>query len=455
VGSVQQLTTNISRLPRDLNPLEIFCSIREQFEGDKFLLESVEGTTKTARYSFVGFDPILRFRSKGNRIEISTEGQVERTEGNPVSALRNILGAYRVGSVGITPFSGGLVGYLSYDLVRQFEDLPALKPDSLGLPETCLVMPRHLVCLDHVANECLLISHGTDRADAIELGSSSGPSPVRVGRFTSWMGKEDYEEAVEKARQYIVDGEIFQVVLSLRYDANFKGDPLSLYELLRRVNPSPYQYYLDFPDTKIVGSSPEMLVRLEKGRLVSRPLAGTRPRGKDIEEDERLRMEMLLDEKERAEHLMLVDLARNDLGRVSTYGSVVVDELMSTEKYSHVQHIVSNVTSQLRPDKDALDTLGAVFPAGTVTGAPKVRAMEIIEELEPYRRGPYAGAVGYFDFRGNMDLAIAIRTMFTSPGKLHLQAGSGIVYDSDPEREFTECRNKLKALYAAIGGHAE
>ncbi len=450
-----QLSTDIVRLPRDHSPLAIFCNLREQFEGEKFLLESVEGTAKTARYSFIGFDPILTFKSTGNRIQISMHNETTETEGDPISALRSLLRTYRVGSVGITPFSGGLVGYLSYDLVRQFENLPSLKPDNLGLPETYLVMPRHLVCVDHIMKECLLISHGAEKPGSVELGSAAGPSRARVGRCSAWIGREGYEDAVERARQYIVDGDIFQVVLSLRYDADFEGDPLSLYELLRQINPSPYQYYLDFQDTKIVGSSPEMLVRLEKGKLVSRPLAGTRPRGKDVEEDERLRMEMLLDEKERAEHLMLVDLARNDLGRVSTYGSVVVDELMSTEKYSHVQHIVSNVTSRLRPDKDALDTLAAVFPAGTVSGAPKVRAMEIIEELEPFRRGPYAGAVGYFDFRGNMDLAIAIRTMFTSPGKLHLQAGSGIVYDSDPEREFAECQNKLKALYASIGGQAQ
>jgi anthranilate synthase component 1 len=315
-----------------------------------------------------------------------------------------------------------------------------------------MIMPRHIICVDHIAKECLLISHGGERIDDLGQGETDGPMEANLGESRAWMPRESYEEAVRTARQYIIDGDIFQTVLSMRYDADFEGDPLALYETLRQVNPSPYQYYLEFSDTQIVGSSPEMLARLENGRLVSRPLAGTRPRGANAEEDEKLRVEMLLDEKERAEHLMLVDLARNDLGEVSTYGSVIVDELMSTEKYSHVQHIVSNVTAQIRDDRDAVDALGAVFPAGTVSGAPKVRAMEIIEELEPARRGPYAGAVGYFDFRGNMDLAIAIRTMFTSPGQLHLQAGAGIVYDSVPETEYQECQNKLSALYAAIGG---
>jgi anthranilate synthase component 1 len=447
-----QLTTDVVRLHTGESPLEIFCSLRERFSGEKFLLESVEGTEKTARYSFIGFDPIVTFKSVGDRIEIAADGDTTRTTGSPVESLRELLATYRVGSVGITPFSGGLVGYLSYDFVRHFESLPAENRDPLGLPEAYLMMPRHLLCVDHLSRECLLISHGGELVEDIHGGETKSPHGAQVGKSRSWMTRDAYEDAVERAKQYIIDGDIFQTVLSLRYDADFRGDPLSLYEILRDVNPSPYQYYLEFEDTQIVGSSPEMLARLEKGKLISRPLAGTRPRGRNVEEDEKLRVEMLLDEKERAEHLMLVDLARNDLGRVSEYGTVIVDELMATEKYSHVQHIVSNVTSKIRPDMDSLDALRAVFPAGTVSGAPKVRAMEIIEELEPMRRGPYAGAVGYFDFRGNMDLAIAIRTMFTSQGKLHLQAGSGLVFDSNPEREFEECQNKLKALYASIGG---
>lgn len=459
MGSIQ-LATDVVRLDNNHGPLETFCSLRESFQGEKFLLESVEGTTKTARYSFLGFDPIVVFKSKGNMSEITTGGEVQRIKGDPVAELRRLLQTYRVGSVEITPFSGGLVGYLSYDFVKHFEDLRLENPDPLRLPEAYLVMPRHVICFDHLSKERLLISHGDNPLtplkplEPIESDGGLSLSKPEVGRCKAWITRDAYEEAVQKAKEYIVDGDIFQTVLSLRYDSSFKGDPLSLYETLRKVNPSPYQYYLEFEETQIVGSSPEMLVRLEKGKLVTRPLAGTRPRGRDIEQDEKLRIEMLLDEKERAEHLMLVDLARNDLGRVSTYGSVVVDELMATEKYSHVQHIVSNVTSRLRPEKDAVDTLGAVFPAGTVSGAPKVRAMEIIEELEPMRRGPYAGAVGYFDFRGNMDLAITIRTMFTSKGKLHLQAGSGIVYDSNPQREYEECQNKLNALYASIGGGA-
>jgi anthranilate synthase component 1 len=448
-----QLATDVVKIELGRSPLDIFRAIRHTYQGEKFLLESVEGTAKTARFSFIGFDPIVTFKSTGTEVEISGEEGTTRIEGDPVDELRKLLGTYRVGSVGITPFSGGLVGYLSYDFVRHFERLPAENPDPLGLPEAYLIMPRHIICVDHISGESLLISHGGEMDGPIEHQDASGSTGASVGKWKPWMDRSEYEEAVERAKRYIVDGDIFQTVLSLRYDASFQGDTLALYEILRRVNPSPYQYYLDYDDTRIIGSSPEMLVRLEKGRLVTRPLAGTRPRGGSVEDDERLRVEMLLDEKERAEHLMLVDLARNDLGRVSEYGSVVVDELMATEKYSHVQHIVSNVTSRLRSGRDAIDALGAVFPAGTVSGAPKVRAMEIIEELEPMRRGPYAGAVGYIDFRGNMDLAIAIRTMFTSPGRIHLQAGSGLVYDSDPGREYEECQNKLKALYASIGGY--
>jgi len=449
--SVNELATNVVRLPQEGTPLEVFSSIRERFEGEKFLLESVEGTERTARYSFIGFDPIVVFKSYDGETEVSSGGEAVREEVRPVSALRSLLDGHRVGSVGITPFSGGLVGYLSYDFVRQFERIPDQNPDPLNLPEAYLMMPRHVICFDHASGERLLISHGKE-VEGVGAGSGDGPSSAKVGSYDRWMSRAQYGEAVECAKDYIVDGDIFQVVLSLRYDAGFGGDPLSLYDVLRQVNPSPYQYYLEFGDAQIIGSSPEMLVRLRERKLVTRPLAGTRPRGISAEEDEKLRVEMLLDEKERAEHLMLVDLARNDIGRVSRYGSVVVDELMSTEKYSHVQHIVSNVTSDLAKGMDAFDVLGAVFPAGTVSGAPKVRAMEIIEELEPMRRGPYAGAVGYFDFKGNMDLAIAIRTMFTTPGKLHLQAGSGIVYDSDPDKEYGECQNKLAALYASVGG---
>lgn len=450
--SAVQLATDIIRLQNGGTPLEIFCGLRHKYEGDKFLLESVEGTAKTARYSFIGFDPIATFKSRGRHIEITRGEVTDRIEGNPVTHLRELLQSYRVGRVGILPFSEGLVGYLSYDFVRHLEHLPADNPDTLSLPEAYLIMPRQLICVDHLSRKSYLITHGREGIQDLELDSKSEPDGVKVGKWRPWMTGESYEDAVDRAKQYIVDGDIFQAVLSLRYDARLEGDPLALYEGLRRVNPSPYQYYLEFKETQIAGSSPEMLVRLEDGTLVTRPLAGTRPRGDDIEKDEKLRVEMLLDEKERAEHLMLVDLARNDLGKVSTYGSVVVDELMSTEKYSHVQHMVSNVTSRIRPDLDSVDAFGAVFPAGTVSGAPKVRAMEIIEELEPARRGPYAGTVGYFDFRGNMDLAIAIRTMFTTPGRLHLQAGSGIVFDSEAEREYQECQNKLRALYAAIGG---
>jgi len=278
---------------------------------------------------------------------------------------------------------------------------------------------------------------------------------VGIERFSpsstkSNMSREEFENGVIKAKEYIREGEIFQVVISRRLTGKYEGDPLQFYKILREINPSPYMFYLDFGETKVAGSSPEMLVRLRDEELTLRPLAGTRPRGMDAEEDEKLKLNMLLDAKERAEHIMLVDLGRNDLGRVAEYGSVKVDELCSVEKYSHVQHIVSNITAKLRKDKNAFDVLRATFPAGTVSGAPKIRAMEIIEELEKNKRGPYAGAVGYFDFSGNLDFAITIRTMFALGNKAYFQAGAGIVADSVPEREFYETEHKLRALVRSV-----
>jgi len=330
-----------------------------------------------------------------------------------------------------------------------------LAKDDLGLPDAHFIIPSQIICFDHINRKVFLISH--EKTDNIEklinpTNTELDLGTLTIGKTRPVTPKEKYISSVEKAKEYIKDGDIFQTVLSRRTEVNFKGDAFEMYRVLRSLNPSPYLFYLDFDETNIVGSSPEMLVRLENRTLTTRPLAGTRPRSKDVEEDEKLKVDLLTDEKERAEHVMLVDLHRNDMGRVSEYGSVKVDELMGIEKYSHVQHIVSNVTSTLRKDMDCFYALKSCFPAGTVSGAPKVRAMEIIEELEPVRRGPYAGVVGYFDFSGNMDFAITIRTVFTKNNKAYLQAGAGIVLDSIPEKEFVETENKMGAMINALKG---
>jgi anthranilate synthase component 1 len=437
------------------DPLAMYRGIRANSDGETFFLESIEGTKKTARYSFIGVEPVFRFRSKGNKVE--GEGKVE----NPYRFLKGKFEELRPTEMErvASPFAGGMVGYFGYDIVRFFEDLPCTLKDDLKLPDAYFVVPKHLLVFNHIERTIELISLGRDEDFERRLfrhceGVESEPLRVKKCRKRGCGGKHRYERGVEKSKEYIACGDIFQVVLSRRNEFGFKGNELRMYEALRKINPSPYMFFLDFEDTKIMGSSPEMLVRLENRRLTTRPLAGTRPRRLDnVEEDEKLKVNMLLDEKERAEHVMLVDLHRNDMGRVSKYGSVKVTELMGVEKYSHVQHIFSNVESELGEDKDAFDALEACFPAGTVSGAPKVRAMEVIEELEERRRGPYAGVVGYFDYLGNMDFAITIRSMFTKDGgrgRAFVQAGAGIVADSVPEREYLETQNKMEAMIDAI-----
>jgi len=314
------------------------------------------------------------------------------------------------------------------------------------------ILPQHLVCVDHLNSQTLLITHGRmdELKDALAKVRPAPPLDISIGEGQSNTSETRFCNMVSRAKECIQDGEVFQTVLSRRTDFRFEGDSLEMYRALRSLNPSPYLFHLDFGEVKLLGSSPEMLVRLEGDRLTTRPLAGTRPRAKDPEEDEKLKLEMLLDEKERAEHLMLVDLHRNDMGRVSRFGTVKVNELMSVEKYSHVQHIVSNVESRLDEGRDAFDALKACFPAGMVTGAPKVRAMDLISELEVAPRGPYAGTVGYFDFTGNMDFGINIRSIVVSGNKASVQAGAGIVADSVPEREYAETEHKMGAMLEAI-----
>jgi anthranilate synthase component 1 len=449
-GDVPNLMTSVSIADRhSRDPISIFHSLREQFPGETFLLESVEGPRRTARYSFVGVDPISTFVSTNKTVEV--DGWSKTCE-NPYEELRSYVRSIRCGASDLAPFSGGLVGYVGYGMVRYFENIRQPNGADDGLPDMYFVLPRHLVCVDHLNSRTLLITHGKieELKEALDKAGSAPSPDISIGEGRSNTSEGQYHRMVEKAKDCIHEGEIFQTVLSRRTDFSFEGESLQMYRALRGLNPSPYLFHLDFGKVKLLGSSPEMLVRLEGEKLTTRPLAGTRPRASDPEEDEKLKLEMLLDEKERAEHLMLVDLHRNDMGRVSRFGTVKVNELMSVEKYSHVQHIVSNVESQICEDKDGFDALKACFPAGTVSGAPKIRAMDIISELEAAPRGPYAGAVGYFDFTGNMDFCITIRSIVVSGNKASIQAGAGIVADSVPEREYAETEHKMGAMLQAI-----
>jgi len=444
------LVTSVS-MAKDLqmDPISIFHGLRRQFPGEAFLLESVEGTRKTSRYSFIGVDPISTFKSTGTSVEIDGWS---KNDTDPYEALRKYYGAFNCGASDIAPFSGGLVGYVGYGMVRYFEKIRPPAGADEPLPDMYFILPRHLVCVDHLNSRTLLITHGRmdDLKEALADVRPAPPLEISIGEGRPNTSEAEFCEMVSKAKECIHEGEIFQTVLSRRTEFTFEGDSLEMYRALRSLNPSPYLFNLDFGEVKLLGSSPEMLVRLEGDRLTTRPLAGTRPRASDPEEDEKLKLEMLLDEKERAEHLMLVDLHRNDMGRVSKFGTVKVTELMSAEKYSHVQHIVSNVESRLDAGNDAFDALRACFPAGTVTGAPKVRAMDIISELELAARGPYAGTVGYFDFTGNMDFGITIRSIVVSGNNAKVQAGAGIVADSVPQREYAETEHKMGAMLEAI-----
>ncbi|HZP82429.1 MAG TPA: anthranilate synthase component I [Chthonomonadaceae bacterium] len=442
-----------------------------------FLLESVEGGERIGRYSFLSCDPSLVFRSKGN-VATVTEGHLTRTVviapgDDPLTLLKELLGRYTyVESPDLPRFCGGAVGFFSYDVVRFFEELPDKNPDELNADDACFLFTDTLLIFDHVRHRIKVLcnAHITDGDDpgkaydaavqkieslVARLRAPVPTPPPHKGsgepiRVQACFPRAEYEAAVERCREYILAGDAFQIVLSQRFIVPFTAPPFDLYRALRSVNPSPYMYYFMQGDRKIIGTSPEILVSVERGTVRSRPIAGTRPRGQSVEEDLRLEAELLADEKERAEHIMLVDLARNDIGRVCEYGTVQVNELMIIERYSHVMHIVSDVTGRLRPDKDVFDVLRATFPHGTVSGAPKVRAMEIIDEQEPTRRGFYSGALGYFSYSGDMDMAITIRTMMVDGQTAYLQAGGGLVADSVPANEYQECVNKARALVTAI-----
>lgn len=462
-------------VPADLQtPVSAFLRISK---GAKFafLLESVEGGEKLARYSFLGANPRMIFKSKGREMEFSPDGKrKKKVTGNPFAELANLFGRYRAPRVeGLPRFWGGGVGYFGYDLVRHIEKIPNRLKNDFKQPDLWLGIYDTVLIFDHLKHKILIVKsvdlHSPQAAldklyaaavrEVLKVKAlleepfrlpRSRHKKMKKGEPVSNISKEKFLQTVGKAKKYIVAGDVFQVVLSQRFSVPLTAEPFSVYRALRSVNPSPYLYFLKMGELSIVGSSPEMLVRVEEGFAETRPIAGTRPRGKCDEEDARLATELLADEKETAEHVMLVDLGRNDLGRVSEGGTVVLTDRMKIEKYSHVMHIVSGVKGKLRLGVGRFEVLASCFPAGTVSGAPKVRAMEIIEELESSRRGIYAGAVGYFDFSGNLDSCIAIRTVVCKRGRAFVQAGAGIVYDSIPEREYEETVSKAAALLLAV-----
>ena len=457
-----------------LTPVSAFLAIAEK-EPYAFLLESAERGEQVGRYTFLGVRPYMRVRARGSVIEIERGRHRERHEGSAFEFMKLLLREHRPAAVpGVPPFSAGAVGYFAYDSVRQLEKIGEHAKDDLSLPDAELMFFDRLLAFDHLRHQIHIVASADvskenprrayDRAvrdiAALERKLAEGLRPAlwrktakaKAGKLKIHAGtsRKAFLRSVERCKEYIAAGDIFQVVLSQRLDFVPGVEPFDLYRALRQVNPSPYLYFLRMGDTQILGSSPEMLVRVTGRKLEYRPIAGTHPRGRDAAEDLRLEEQMRTDEKERAEHVMLVDLGRNDLGRVSEYGSVKVKDLMYVERYSHVMHLVSALESTLRKELDALDAFAACFPAGTLSGAPKVRAMQIIEELEPVRRGIYGGSVLYADFAGNLDSCIGIRTMLMQGKHAYLQAGAGIVADSDPAREFEESMNKAQALLRAV-----
>jgi anthranilate synthase component 1 len=464
-------------------PVAAFSRLTAEAPGERaFLLESVEHAGRWGRWSFIGRRPSATLIAHGRHLEV--EGTLPPgipTDEGILAAIRAILEQYRSPDLeGLPPLHGGLVGYLGYDVVREVEHLPDVPPDERGFPDAILSVVGQVVAYDSWRQrvtlvEAVTVPPGADRAQCDDLYDAAvgrlaevagaGARPVDeplvvppdrdddLPEYRRRTSSGEYTAAVEIAKEHILAGDIFQVVLSQRFEVDLDAEPFDMYRSLRQVNPSPYMYFLRNPEVCLVGSSPEPLVQLQSGRVISRPIAGTRRRGTTDEHDRRMAAELSEHPKERAEHIMLVDLARNDVGRVVDYGTVTVDELMTLERYSHVMHLTSQVSGRLRPGLGPIDVLAATMPAGTVSGAPKVRAMQIIDELEPAKRGPYAGVVGYFDFTGNLDTAIAIRTMVIAPdGTATVQAGAGIVADSDPVDEDLECRNKAAGLLAAVPG---
>ncbi len=457
-----------------LTPVSAYCRI--QGGESSFLFESVVGGEKIGRYSFLGADPFLSIEAFGEKVVVTRDGKPHKyTSDDPLRDLENLLGEFPAVHVkGLPRFCGGAVGYAGYDVVRYTEHLPNAPADDRKLPDMAFAFYDRMVIFDHINKTVLVAAHADSRKtdlkaeyaracervddlcrqlqqkeadlELTDIAVGGEPQPNWKSNFT----QDQFEKSVTKCQEYIRAGDIFQVVISQRLQRETSASPLDIYRALRVVNPSPFMFLLRSPGVNLVGSSPEIMVRVEDGVTTVRPLAGTRKRGATEEEDRRLAEELLADPKERAEHVMLIDLARNDVGRVSRYGSVELSDVMVVERYSHVMHITSNVKGTLAEGKTALDALRAGLPAGTVSGAPKVRAMEIIDEIEPHRRGPYAGAVGYVDFTGNMDTCIALRTLVMQGQTAYIQAGAGIVADSVPASEYEETLNKAKGLIKAI-----
>ncbi len=452
-----------------ITPIQVLRILKEQDEHC-FLLESVVKLDKIGRYSFLGFEPSIEISCRNNKLKIKTNSEIEEIEtNNPQKYIKKIIEEHKSPVIeGLPTFTGGLVGYFSYDFLKYFEPSLNLNAnDDEGFNDVDLMLFDKVIAFDNVRNKIVLIVNiKTDNleenyqkavlelnrlADLIENGK---PYEIKKGKlksdFRALFDKEQFCSMVEKAKHYIKEGDIFQVVLSNRFDADYEGDLLNTYRTLRTINPSPYMFYFGSNDIEIAGASPETLVKLENGKLYTFPLAGTRKRGKTKQEDIELEKDLLSDEKELAEHNMLVDLGRNDIGRISKFGTVEVEKYMTIERFSHVMHIGSTVTGQIKEDKTAIDALGSILPAGTLSGAPKIRACEIINELENNKRGIYGGAIGYIDFTGNMDTCIAIRIAFKKNNRVFVRVGAGIVYDSIPENEYIECANKSKAIMNAL-----
>ena len=482
--SFHDLAKNHSVIPvwRELladltTPVSLFA--RCVGEGEGFLLESVDRGESWGRWSFIGLNPLLTMTSRNQVIEV--EGVLPEgvdTDNGILKALEDLLERYQSPQIeGLPPLHGGLIGYLGYDVVREIEALPNTPEDDRGFPDAIMSIIGDLVAIDHWRQRAfllvnVLLTEGSDKEEVnqayddalsrLDSLAEAGALPLdeplmeppsgqdEVPEVLSTMTEDAYTAAVDAARDYILNGDIFQVVLSQRFDVELEAEAFDVYRVLRQINPSPYMYFLRYEEMTVVGASPEPMVQLLDNQVISRPIAGTRWRGRSENEDKRMASELLEDPKERAEHIMLVDLARNDLGRVVEFGTESVEELMILERYSHVMHLTSQVTGNLADGITPIDVLKATLPAGTVSGAPKVRAMEIIDELESVKRGPYAGVVGYFDFSGNIDTAITIRTMLIKDGIASVQAGAGVVADSDPRLEYLECQNKAKALLVAI-----
>ena len=482
--SFHDLAKNHSVIPvwRELladltTPVSLFA--RCVGEGEGFLLESVDRGESWGRWSFIGLNPLLTMTSRNQVIEV--EGVLPEgvdTDNGMLKALEDLLERYQSPQIeGLPPLHGGLIGYLGYDVVREIEALPNAPEDDRGFPDAIMSIIGDLVAIDHWRQRAfllvnVLLTEGSDKEEVnqayddalsrLDSLAAAGALPLdeplmeppsgqdEVPEVISTMTEDAYTAAVDAARDYILNGDIFQVVLSQRFDVELEAEAFDVYRVLRQINPSPYMYFLRYEEMTVVGASPEPMVQLLDNQVISRPIAGTRWRGRSENEDKRMASELLEDPKERAEHIMLVDLARNDLGRVVEFGTESVEELMILERYSHVMHLTSQVTGNLADGITPIDVLKATLPAGTVSGAPKVRAMEIIDELESVKRGPYAGVVGYFDFSGNIDTAITIRTMLIKDGIASVQAGAGVVADSDPRLEYLECQNKAKALLVAI-----